>query len=39
LVVPGVGIEVAGQLLVTAGDNPDRLSSSHPIAPQPYDLH
>ncbi|MCP4961108.1 MAG: IS110 family transposase [Actinomycetia bacterium] len=24
---PGVGIDVAGQLLVTAGDNPDRLHS------------
>lgn len=24
---PGVGIDVAGQLLVTAGDNPDRLQS------------
>ena len=24
---PGVGIDVAGQLLVTAGDNPDRLRS------------
>ena len=25
LALPGVGIEVAGQLLTTAGDNPDRL--------------
>lgn len=24
---PGIGIEVAGQLLVTAGDNPDRMRS------------
>lgn len=28
----GVGIEVAGQLLVTAGDNPDRLSSEASFA-------
>jgi transposase len=27
LELPGVGIEVAGQLLVTAGDNPERLHS------------
>jgi transposase len=27
LALPGVGLEVAGQLLVTAGDNPDRLTS------------
>jgi len=29
---PGVGIDVAGQLLVTAGDNPDRLHSSAAFA-------
>jgi transposase len=28
--LPGVGIETAGQLLITAGDNPDRLRSEHP---------
>ena len=27
LELPGVGVEVAGQLLVTAGDNPERLHS------------
>jgi len=32
LVVPGVGIEVAGQLLVTAGDNPDRLRTDASFA-------
>lgn len=32
LVVPGVGIEVAGQLLVTAGDNPDRLRTEASFA-------
>jgi transposase len=44
LALPGVGIEVAGQLLVTAGDNPDRLRTeaalptcavSHPSPPAP----
>jgi transposase len=29
---PGVGIDVAGQLLVTAGDNPDRLRSAAAFA-------
>ena len=29
---PGVGIETAGQLLVTAGDNPDRLHSEAALA-------
>ncbi len=29
---PGVGIDVAGQLLVTAGDNPDRLHSAAAFA-------
>ena len=32
LALPGVGIEVAGQLLTTAGDNPDRLHSEAAIA-------
>lgn len=32
LALPGVGIEVAGQLLVTAGDNPDRLRSEAAFA-------
>lgn len=32
LALPGVGIEVAGQLLVTAGDNPDRLHSEAAFA-------
>jgi transposase len=32
LLVPGVGIEVAGQLLVTAGDNPDRLHTEASFA-------
>jgi len=41
LALPGVGLEVAGQLLVTAGDNPDRLTSEAAfarlcgVAPQP----
>lgn len=30
--LPGVGVEVAGQLLVTAGDNPDRLRSDGSFA-------
>jgi transposase len=29
---PGVGVEVAGQLLVTAGDNPERLRSEGAFA-------
>lgn len=32
LALPGVGIEVAGQLLVTAGDNPTRLRSDASFA-------
>jgi transposase len=32
LELPGVGVEVAGQLLVTAGDNPDRLRSEGAFA-------
>ena len=32
LALPGVGIEVAGQLLVTAGDNPERLHSEAAFA-------
>jgi transposase len=32
LAVMGVGVEVAGQLLVTAGDNPDRLHSEAAFA-------
>ncbi|HEX2291428.1 MAG TPA: transposase, partial [Pseudonocardiaceae bacterium] len=32
LALPGVGIEVAGQLLVTAGDNPERLRSEAAFA-------
>ena len=32
LALPGVGTEVAGQLLVTAGDNPDRLRSETAFA-------
>jgi transposase len=32
LALPGVGIEVAGQLLTTAGDNPDRLHSEAAFA-------
>jgi transposase len=27
IALPGVGTEVAGQILITAGDNPDRLRS------------
>ncbi|UQA91203.1 IS110 family RNA-guided transposase [Streptomyces halobius] len=30
--LPGVGIETAGQLLITAGDNPDRLRSETSFA-------
>jgi transposase len=30
--LPGVGVEVAGQLLVTAGDDPDRLRSEGAFA-------
>jgi transposase len=30
--LPGVGIETAGQLLITAGDNPDRLRSEASFA-------
>jgi hypothetical protein len=36
LALPGVGIEVAGQLLVTAGDNPDRLHSGRSSAARRY---
>jgi transposase len=32
LALPGVGPEIAGQLLVTAGDNPDRLRSEAAFA-------
>jgi transposase len=32
LVLPGVGVETAGQLLVTAGDNPQRLRSEAAFA-------
>jgi transposase len=32
LALPGVGTETAGQLLVTAGDNPDRLASEASFA-------
>ncbi|MDR6688242.1 transposase [Arthrobacter sp. 1088] len=32
LALPGVGTEVAGQLLVTAGDNPDRPRSEAAFA-------
>jgi len=32
LALPGVGPEVAGQILVTAGDNPDRLRSEAAFA-------
>lgn len=32
LALPGVGVEVAGQLLTTAGDNPDRLHSEAAFA-------
>jgi transposase len=32
LEAPGVGVEVAGQLLVTAGDNPERLRSEASFA-------
>nr|WP_043665265.1 transposase [Streptomyces xylophagus] len=32
LALPGVGTETAGQLLVTAGDNPDRLVSEASFA-------
>lgn len=32
ITLPGVGIEVAGQLLTTAGDNPDRLHSEAAFA-------
>lgn len=32
LALPGVGIETAGQLLVTAGDNPERLRSERSFA-------
>jgi transposase len=32
LELPGVGVEVAGQLLVTAGDNPERLHSEGAFA-------
>ena len=32
LALPGVGTEVAGQILVTAGDNPDRLRSEAAFA-------
>jgi transposase len=32
LQLPGIGIEIAGQLLVTAGDNPNRLTSEAAFA-------
>jgi transposase len=32
LALPGVGVEVAGQLLTSAGDNPDRLRSESAFA-------
>jgi len=32
LQAPGIGVEVAGQLLVTAGDNPDRLRNEASFA-------
>jgi transposase len=32
LALPGVGPEVAGQLLTTAGDNPDRITSEAAFA-------
>ena len=32
IALPGVGTEVAGQLLITAGDNPDRLRSEAAFA-------
>ena len=32
IAMPGVGTEVAGQLLITAGDNPDRLRSEAAFA-------
>jgi transposase len=32
IALPGVGVETAGQLLVTAGDNPDRLRSEAAFA-------
>lgn len=38
LALPGVGTEVAGQLLVTAGDNPDRLRSRTFAEPLPSRL-
>jgi transposase len=30
--LPGVGVDTAGQLLVTAGDNPHRLTSEAAFA-------
>ena len=33
LALPGVGVDTAGQLLVTAGDNPQRLRSEAAFAP------
>ena len=41
LELPGVGVEIAGQFLITAGDNPDRIHSEAAfaklcgVAPQP----
>lgn len=32
LELPGVGVEVAGQILITAGDNPDRIHSEAAFA-------
>jgi transposase len=32
IALPGVGVDTAGQLLVTAGDNPDRLRSEAAFA-------
>jgi len=31
MALPGVGVDTAGQLLVTAGDNPGRLCGVAPI--------
>jgi transposase len=32
IALPGIGVDTAGQLLVTAGDNPDRLRSEAAFA-------
>jgi len=34
IALPGVGVDTAGQLLVTAGDNPGRLRSERSFAPK-----